>query len=211
MHTNALLDIKRLYYDPAALQYKRGLEVFEKYKQNAELIEVDGHWKIESLNLNPDMVRDWNQVKAHFLVLGVKNSIASRPNNRSTDWIAPSHSSGCAMACSYCLPAGTMIETPSGAIPIEQIQDGDLVLAYDRSSERLVEARISGVASRVVEEVIEIEVDGVTLQLSPEHPVMTRRGWIEAQHLLCDDEILCDRASLEQYRSNSPIYNLEMP
>lgn len=103
--TDTLLDIQRLYFDPEALKFQRGREVFEKYKDVAELIEVDGHWKIEELNQNPQMVQDWNQVKAHFLVLGIKTSIASRPNCRSTDLIAPSHSSGCAMACSYCYVA----------------------------------------------------------------------------------------------------------
>jgi DNA repair photolyase len=217
--TDTLLDIQRLYFDPEALKFQRGREVFEKYKNVAELIEVDGHWKIEELNQNPQMVQEWNQVKAHFLVLGIKTSIASRPNCRSTDLIAPSHSSGCAMACSYCLPAGTMIETPSGAKPIEQIQDGDLVLAYDSSSERLVEALVSGVTSREVQEVIEIEVDGVTLQPSFEHPMMTRRGWIEAQNLTGDDEVLCNKIGLEFKKISSikvikkttQVYNFHVP
>lgn len=103
--TETILDINRLYFDPKALEYERGREVFNKYSPNAELIEVDGHWKIEELNQNPNMIREWNQVKAHFLVLGVKTSVASRPNCRSTDWIAPSHSSGCAMACAFCYTA----------------------------------------------------------------------------------------------------------
>jgi spore photoproduct lyase family protein len=35
-------------------------------------------------------------------VLGEKKSLTVRPNGRSADWIAPSTSNGCAMACAYC-------------------------------------------------------------------------------------------------------------
>jgi DNA repair photolyase len=35
-------------------------------------------------------------------VLGVKKSLSARPNGRSSDFIAPSTSNGCAMACAYC-------------------------------------------------------------------------------------------------------------
>lgn len=200
MKITELLDIDTMYYDPAALKFERGRVIFNKYN-NAKKIEVDSHWKIEELNQNPELATKWNHVKAHYLILGVKTAIASRPNDRSTDWIAPSHSSGCAMACAYCLPAGTMIEIPDGSKPIEQIQDGDFVVAYDNSLEQLVKARVSGVACREAEEVLELEIDGGTLQLTPEHPVMTRRGWVEAQHLTVDDEVLCDKTSLNKYNS----------
>jgi spore photoproduct lyase len=40
--------------------------------------------------------------KRSVLVLGEKKSLSARPNGRSADFIAPSTSNGCAMACSYC-------------------------------------------------------------------------------------------------------------
>lgn len=104
MSNMSLLHINRLYYDPKALSYNRGKEVFDKYP-NAEKVEVDSHWRIESLNEDPEQAKNWNQVKSNYLVLGVKESIASKPNGRSTDLIAPSMSNGCAMACSYCYVA----------------------------------------------------------------------------------------------------------
>jgi spore photoproduct lyase len=105
MDAASLLNINTLYYDAKALNFPRGKEIFNKYKDVENKILVDSHWRIEELNNNPDMVREWNKTKAQTLVLGVKTAIASRPNSRSTDWIAPSHSSGCAMACSYCYVA----------------------------------------------------------------------------------------------------------
>lgn len=125
MKIENLLDVQTLYYDPAALKFARGREVFEKYPE-AKRIEVNSHWKIEELNQNPELVKEWNQVKAHNLVLGVKTAIASRPNTRSTDWIAPSHSSGCAMACAYCYVA----RRKGYANPITVFANIDKVIAH---------------------------------------------------------------------------------
>lgn len=101
-----LLDIKRVYYESAALDYGRGNLLFSKYQAaGAEMIETDDHWRIESLNEDPEMVGSWNHVKSSYLVLGVKKSVCARENCRSTDWIAPSLANGCAMACAYCYVA----------------------------------------------------------------------------------------------------------
>lgn len=99
-----MINIKKLYFEPEALKLSRGLEIFDKYS-DAEKIEVDSHWNIESINGDAKNIEDWNRIKSSVLILGLKKSIASRPNSRSSDWIAPSHTSGCAMSCSYCYVA----------------------------------------------------------------------------------------------------------
>lgn len=110
---------------------------------------------------------------------------------------------GCSFKCGFCLPGDTLISTPDGLKRIDQIQAGDEIFAVDNSTDapQLVKARVGHVADREVEEVIELEVDGQTIQLTPEHPVMTRRGWVEAKDLTVDDEVLCDKTYLEQLRS----------
>ena len=133
MKTNELLQISKMFYDPAALKFERGRVVFANYP-DIEKIPVDSHWKIEELNQNPELVEQWNYVKGHYLVLGVKSSIQSRPNTRSTDWIAPSHSSGCAMACAYCYVA----RRKGYANPITVFANIEKVLAHiERKCERL--------------------------------------------------------------------------
>jgi hypothetical protein len=79
MNSQTLLDISRLYFDPKALEFERGREIFDKYSPHTELIEVNSHWKIEELNQNPDLVRDWNQVKAHFSFLASKQVLPHDP------------------------------------------------------------------------------------------------------------------------------------
>jgi spore photoproduct lyase len=99
-----LLNIQEIYYEPAVLDYARGQEILARYPE-AHLIETASHWNIPELHGNEESVENWNRVKRTVLVLGVKKSIQARPNCRSSDFVAPSHSNGCAMACSYCYVA----------------------------------------------------------------------------------------------------------
>ena len=100
-HGPRLLDVRRLWAEPQALDSPRGQQVRARFP-DAEIIPVDSHWKIDELHGNAGNVDRWIRVKTEDLVLGVKKSLTARPNGRSADWIAPSTSNGCAMACAYC-------------------------------------------------------------------------------------------------------------
>ena len=96
-----LLDIQAIYHEPEVLNYARGREILERFP-NTERVLVDSHWKIPGLHGCEGNVSDWIAIKRNILVLGIKSSLTARPNSRSSDFIAPSHANGCAMACSYC-------------------------------------------------------------------------------------------------------------
>ena len=96
-----LLNIKRIWAEPAAFELLRGQQVMAKFP-DAEIITVESHWQIPQLHGNEGNIEDWIKVKTEDLVLGVKKAVSMRPNERSSDFIAPSTSNGCAMACSYC-------------------------------------------------------------------------------------------------------------
>jgi spore photoproduct lyase len=96
-----LLQIGRIYAEPEARESARGQEILARFP-DAEIIHVDSHWKIPELHGNAGNVERWVRVKTETLVLGVKKSLSARPNGRSSDFIAPSTSNGCAMACAYC-------------------------------------------------------------------------------------------------------------
>lgn len=99
-----LLNIKAIYYEPAALGFERAQAILVQHP-DAQLIEVASHWQIPELHGNEGAVEDWNRIKRTVLVLGVKKSLQARPNSRSSDFVAPSHANGCAMACAYCYVA----------------------------------------------------------------------------------------------------------
>jgi spore photoproduct lyase family protein len=100
-HLRWLLDIQAIYHEPNIEQYTRAREILARFPQ-AERIEIDSHWKIPSLHGNEGSVDDWIGNKRNILILGAKASLSARENSRSSHFIAPSHSNGCAMACSYC-------------------------------------------------------------------------------------------------------------
>ncbi|HUR75182.1 MAG TPA: spore photoproduct lyase family protein [Sporichthya sp.] len=96
-----LLDIRTIYAEPEAVASERGQAVLARFPA-AEVREVASHWQIPELHGNAGNVERWVRVKTETLVLGVKKSLSARPNSRSSDFIAPSTSNGCAMACAYC-------------------------------------------------------------------------------------------------------------
>ena len=101
MDFNRLLQIRRIYAQPAALELPRGQEVIARWP-GAAVVPVDNHWNIPEVHGDETNVPRWSRIKAESLVLGVKKALAVKPNGRSADFIAPSTANGCAMACAYC-------------------------------------------------------------------------------------------------------------
>ncbi|MER6347330.1 spore photoproduct lyase family protein [Streptomyces sp. NPDC001595] len=96
-----LLRVRQIYAEPAAAASPRGRQIIARFPE-AEVVTVDSHWRIPGLHGNEGNVERWVRVKGETLVLGEKKTLATRPNGRSADWIAPGPSNGCAMACAYC-------------------------------------------------------------------------------------------------------------
>ncbi|WP_055627625.1 spore photoproduct lyase family protein [Streptomyces hirsutus] len=96
-----MLDVREVYAEPAALASPRGRRILGRLP-GVPVTEVAGHWRIPSLHGNDGNIARWTRIKTETLVLGVKQTLTTRPNGRSADWIAPGASNGCAMACAYC-------------------------------------------------------------------------------------------------------------
>ena len=120
-----LLNIKEIYYEPDIINYARGQQLLDQYP-DVERFEVASHWNIPNLHGNEGAVEDWNRIKRTVLVLGIKKSISARKNCRSSNWVAPSHANGCAMACAYCYVA----RRKGYANPITTFVNIERVLGY---------------------------------------------------------------------------------
>lgn len=101
MEFNRLLQIRRIFAQPEALELPRGREIVARWP-DADVVPVENHWNIPELHGDETNVPRWSRIKTEALVLGVKKSLTVKPNGRSADFIAPSTANGCAMACAYC-------------------------------------------------------------------------------------------------------------
>ena len=122
-------------------------------------------------------------------------TLMTRDNSRSSDAIAPNFIYGCLGGCmkSYCVEQGTLISTINGQIPVEKIQDGDFVLSYNNSLGLIESKKSHHIFYRETNSWIEIEVNEKKIVVTPEHPFyIVGKGWVEAQYLAVNDEVLCD-------------------
>ncbi|MHA7284077.1 spore photoproduct lyase family protein [Arthrobacter sp. TMS2-4] len=101
LQASTLLQIRRIYVEPAAAALPRGQEILARWP-DADFVEVASHWRIPELSGDEANVRRWVRIKTEALIVGVKKSLTAKPNGRSADFIAPSTANGCAMACAYC-------------------------------------------------------------------------------------------------------------
>lgn len=86
----------------------------------------------------------------------------------------------------HCIGEGTIISTEHDAIPIEQLSshNGYVVSCIDEAKGVLSVAKQSAFTYSGIKECVELTYeDGRTLVCTPDHRILTERGWIKAQDL----------------------------
>jgi ribonucleoside-diphosphate reductase alpha chain len=79
---------------------------------------------------------------------------------------------------SACFAAGTMIETFDGAVPIEEVEVGTLVLTHEGRYRPVTETM------RRVGQLYRVKIDKLpAMYVTGEHPFLTTEGWVQVQHL----------------------------
>ena len=89
-------------------------------------------------------------------------------------------------AAHNCLARGTLIETPTGAKPVEQLSVGDRVWGFDLERKEPILAKIS--AARVISASETVRVG--RLQVTPDHPLYVDGEWKPAGKLKPADVLL---------------------
>jgi len=95
-----------------------------------------------------------------------------------------------------CFVAGTLVATPSGRRPIEQLQPGDKVLTSNGVAP--INRLVRNTATRLVEVKLG---NGKAIRCTPEHPFFTDAGWVCAKNLagrrlVSGVELSCLRAGI---------------
>lgn len=85
----------------------------------------------------------------------------------------------------WCFPAGTLVATEFGDLPIEEVTVGTLVRTHVgrlRAVHRLSKRAHRG-------ELVVITAGGDLLETTPEHPLLTQRGWVRAGAVKLGDQL----------------------
>ncbi|MFC8796279.1 polymorphic toxin-type HINT domain-containing protein [Promicromonospora sp. NPDC057138] len=94
----------------------------------------------------------------------------------------------CKFGFGKCFVAGTLIHTPDGPRPIEDIRIGDKVWAHDLATGRDELQLVVETFVRRTTELFHLTVNGVVVSTTAEHPFMVQgRGWLDAAFLNVGD------------------------
>lgn len=100
---------------------------------------------------------------------------------------------GCPNNCRFCMPSGSLINTPHGLIAIEKIEAGDYVLGYNMKDKRVsINTVEESYSRRYSGDLICFELDnGQIVKFTPEHIIILSDGsQKEAKDISEKDEII---------------------
>ncbi|WP_423464729.1 polymorphic toxin-type HINT domain-containing protein [Promicromonospora sp. MS192] len=90
----------------------------------------------------------------------------------------------CKFGFGKCFVAGTMVRTPDGPRPIEEIRVGDKVWAHDTVTGRDELGLVAETFVRSTDELFHLRINDQVVSTTAEHPFMVAgRGWIDAAFL----------------------------
>jgi hypothetical protein len=105
---------------------------------------------------------------------------------KSIDDVAKKLLKTCVFAC---FPAGTLIQTEHGTKPIEDIQIGDLVWAYDEDTNTTALQPVVDIMQNESDHTISLYTETEVIETTALHPFYTQDGWKDASELQAGDKI----------------------
>jgi hypothetical protein len=100
-------------------------------------------------------------------------------------------SRGCIFKCNFCVSGDTLINTIYNKRPIKEIRKNDYIYGYDCINKKIKKTKVIDISKRIdFLNRITLE-NGKSIDITSEHPVLTKRGWINVSELTTNDEVLC--------------------
>lgn len=93
-----------------------------------------------------------------------------------------------------CFGPETLVDTPRGQVPIAQIQVGDEVYSAVGVS------KVTGIGQKRVDGHVVLKYGGQEIRCSPCHPFFTDRGWVSAERLTLEDQLVPHREAVRLLR-----------
>lgn len=163
----------QVFFEPDVEKYEQGRELLSRYGgMGIPLVPIETHNKIPELRAMPD--KDFGAMKRH-LVLGVRKSLAYQPNNKTSDFLVPWTSSGCAAMCLYCYLVCTYFTSAYMRVFVNREAmmaklkravakaDRDLVFEIGSNSDLVLENTVTGNLAWTIEEFSSMACGRLTL------------------------------------------------
>jgi hypothetical protein len=125
----------------------------------------------------------------------------------------------CKFGFGKCFVAGTLIHTPDGPRPIEEIRVGDKVWAHDLATGRDELQLVVDTFVRSTTELFHLTIQGERVSTTAEHPFMVQgRGWVDAAFLKAGDLLVTAEGTMvpvesietEQRAEAETVYNFHV-
>jgi predicted phage terminase large subunit-like protein len=133
--------------------------------------------------------------KDRFVLTGDVNTKERFENNKGGYRLATSVDGALTGEGGSCFVAGTKISTPNGYKPIEKVQVGNVLVAFDHSRGRVVDSSVTATQSRLVDEVYEFDTrEGHTFRCTGNHPIyVPGSGYVLASELRVGSRVIRER------------------
>ena len=157
---------------------RRIADVYREYQvrlQRAGALDFD-----DILTLTVQLFREHPDVLAHYQerfehVLVDEYQDTNRAQNEIVLMLGRAHHNVCVVGDSdQCLPPGTLVTTPSGAVPIETLVEGDRVWGTGGRTELLDSSVAAAVEGHYDGPFVEVRAGGHTVRGTPHHLVPAR-------------------------------------
>ncbi len=119
----------------------------------------------------------------------------------------------------YCFIAGTAIVTAAGYVAIENITKGDVVFAWNETTDEIELKRVVETYVNETDELIHLYVNGEKITTTPSHPFYSPvKGWTDAVHLRAGDilvlvngeYVVLEKVQHEILESPIAVYNFQV-
>lgn len=128
-------------------------------------------------------------------VIGVDTLIARAENLK--DWAKQIH----LWVIDECFPNETRISTPQGYKNIEDVKIGDEVIAFNEKTQQFSVQKVNYLFKKETpKEMMSLTITGHhVIKCTCNHPFWTKRGWVKAENLTLEDEVLYETSDSEMY------------
>ncbi|KAA1247219.1 polymorphic toxin-type HINT domain-containing protein [Aquimarina sp. RZ0] len=123
---------------------------------------------------------------------------------KAVDNIALKTGKVCVFAC---FTAGTKIAVQDGHKNIEDIQQGDLVWAYNDETGASDLKPVLTIMQREIDATIELTLGTEIIETTAEHPFYTRSGWKDAADLTKEDEVKTKNGKWQRIEATNFLYS----